>query len=503
MEQRNDHAKSQRARLTCSRCHRRKIKCDKQIPCGNCLKKGLGHVCNREEDVVVGQPSELDNGANNSTVRALLHRMSQLEAMLQQNPQSSTAPSERSQTPNAGLTLPASPDVNHQQDIPRNETTPIRVFAEASQDDTDAATVLEFLAWGRKKDSDFINAPEHQSGPRQPVVAQEHVASITTSGFTEGIKSAQLDVLEALLPSRDHISLLVEYHNTSLLWYHESYSSKTFSDDLCTFFAEYGASVRHPNLNMQWLALLFAILTGSMTCSSPSTCRAWGFSDEEQSTLSLHWYEASVTCLEMARYMKEHTIYSVQAIATLTIAAHILGNSNSQSVLLAAAGRIAQSLGLQRLVSDPQTMSADQLRTSEAGKRVFVQLCTQDWFQIPFSETYSLNPRFYDTVRPLNCNDNDMIVRPDSIPTQASYCNYRYDIAALMPQLLDSTTGCKTMFTRYQQVLKYDDKMRKLATASMPTFLSSNAPVADEWPTYVSWGRRSLTICAAHKIIMM
>ena len=498
MEQQNDNHKSQRARLTCARCHRRKIKCDKQVPCDNCVKKGLGDACRRED---AGRPV-LGNSASDSTVQALLHRMTQLEAMLQHRPQS-PAPSERVQTPSASLNLPASPTTNEQRRLLVDETTPVREMAEASQDDNDAATVLEFLAWGRKKHSDFVNAPEHDSGPGQPTLVQEANASITTRFFNESIRIAQLDVLEALLPSRDHINQLIQYHHTSLLWYHGSYSSKTFSDDLHIFFAEYGGNVRHSNLNFQWLALLFAVLTGSMTCSSPSTCRAWGFSEEEQSTLSFQWYEATVTCLDMAKYIEVHTIYSVQAIATLTIAAHILGNSNSQSVLLAAAGRIAQSLGLHNLNSDPHTMTADQLRKSEAGKRVFIQLCTQDWFQIPFSESYSLHPRFYDVVRPLNCNDDDMIVKADSIPTQASYCNYRYDIAALMPQLLDSITGCNTMFTQYEQVLKYDDKMRKLATASMPTFLSNNSPVVAEWPTYVSWGRRSLTICAAHKIIMM
>lgn len=237
-------------------------------------------------------------------------------------------------------------------------------------------------------------------------------------------------------------------------------------------------------------------MTGSMTCASRATYRAWGFSNSEKPTLSLRWYEATITCLNMARYIEVHTIYSVQAIATLTISAHILGYSNSQSVLLASAGRIAQSLGLHRLGSEPVSTPPAQLRKREAGRRVFTQLCTQDWFSIPFSESYALNPSFIRTAKPLNCNDDDMKVQPQSTPTQASYCNYLYDIAALMPQLLDAMAHCNTLLTKYEQVLKYDDKMRKLATAYMPTFLLANAPVAAEWPIYVSWARRSLTICA-------
>jgi len=383
----------------------------------------------------------------------------------------------------------------------------------------DTATVLEFLAWGRKKDVDFCNDLEQESGPGRA----SHVTNGGTSStdfLTESTRSVQLDMLEALIPSRDHIVQLVSYHNDSLLWYHGSYSAKSFSNHLHMFLTDFGGKIRHEQLNLQWLALLFSILSGSMTCASKSTRHAWGFSDTETPSLSLRWYEATVTCLTMADYNEVHTIYAVQAIATLTISAHILGKSNTQSVLLACAGRVAQSLGLHRLGPETSPANLDQLRKREVGRRVFIQLCTQDWFQIPFSETYTLNPRFSITAKPLNCNDSDMVVQAQAVPTQSSYCNFRYDIAALMPQLLDATADCNTPFTKYEQVLKYDAKMRELATASIPTFLSTNSPVAEEWPSYVSWARRSLTICAgkymvtsgvfayadtqtAHKIIMM
>lgn len=484
----------QRARLTCTQCHRRKIRCNKHIPCDSCIRRGVASLCSRGRDVGIptptGPPHEEDA---NDTVRALLQRVAQLEARIDRGQPS---PEQRRLGSSSITQQTHSPTPEPHQPTALPVVDPTSDAREVT-DDIDAATVLEFLAWGRKKDSDFLNAPEHEAGPRQlgSTPGQDDSASVTNI-LTDSTKTVQLDVLEALLPSKNHIMLLAEYHNSSLLWYHGSYSSKIFSDDLHVFLNECNGDVRHGQLNLQWLALLFSILTGSITCASPATCHTWGFSDVERPTLALRWYEATVTCLNMANYIQTHTIYSVQAIATLTIAAHILGQSNSQSVLLSSAGRIAQSLGLQRLQSGLSN-SPDQLRKSEVGKRVFIQLCTQDWFSIPFSETYSLNPRFISsTIRPINCNDNDMVVHPESTPTQASYCNYRYDIAALMPQLLDAMAGCNTMFTKYEQVLKFDDKMRKLATASMPTFLSSNAPVVDEWPIYVSWARRSLTICA-------
>lgn len=187
----------------------------------------------------------------------------------------------------------------------------------------------------------------------------------------------------------------------------------------------------------------------------------------------------------------------------------MLGLSNTQSVLLGAANRIAQSLGLHRLGEENLTQNSistaeiARRRKREAGRRAWCQLCTQDWFSIPFSESYSLNPSYFNTAKPLVCNDSDMLCLSQSTPSITSYCNYLFDIASLIPQLQDAVANSHTLYTKYEQVLIHDDKMRKLATASMPTFLSSNAPVASSWPIYVPWARRSLAICAAHKIIMI
>ncbi|USP77320.1 hypothetical protein yc1106_04594 [Curvularia clavata] len=493
--------KGQRPRLTCTECYKRKIKCDKKVPCSTCIRRGYASFCSREDASTSQSVSHAAHGTQRGTtvsedfVRAILERVEELESKLNErhDPPSGEAP------------------LLHPEDTPASPTHYEAVDSSAKDNEVlsspeaaDTATVLEFLAWGRKKDAEYGSSPEHNSGPRRFSIRHDDPAT-TSYSMSESSRDAQIDVLEALLPNKDHLLQLVEYHNSSLLWYHGSYSSTIFNQDMNQFFTEYDGNVRNESLNLQWLSLLFAIITGSMTCAPPSVHQSWGFSPAERTVLSQRWYEASVTCLNIAGYIEDHTVYSVQAIATLTIAAHTLGKSNSQSVLLASAGRIAQSLGLHRLrVEDENaTFSRDQLRQREMGRRVFNQLCTQDWFQIPFSESYSLNPRFYQHAKLLNCNDNDMIPQPLSTPTQASYCNYRYDIAALMPQLLDDMADCNTLFTKYEKVLHYDEKMRKLATACMPTFLSTNAPVCNEWPKYVAWARRSLAICASHKIIMI
>ena len=63
------------------------------------------------------------------------------------------------------------------------------------------------------------------------------------------------------------------------------------------------------------------------------------------------------------------------------------------------------------------------------------------------------------------------------------------------------TRAC-TPYTRYEQVLLFDKKMRKLAK-EIPGYFNVTTPIHPSWPVFIPWARRSLTICFAHKIIMI
>jgi hypothetical protein len=72
-----------------------------------------------------------------------------------------------------------------------------------------------------------------------------------------------------------------------------------------------------------------------------------------------------------------------------------------------------------------------------------------------------------------------------------------------MPQIHDAVISSNTLYTKYEQVLEYDNKLRALATDAVPKYFSVREPISPDWPPFVSWARRSLTICFAHKVIMI
>jgi hypothetical protein len=363
----------------------------------------------------------------------------------------------------------------------------------------DAATILEFLAWGRRKDPTYQDAiiqnskPDHSPGD---VTVEDEVDNANSPGYIPS------SICQMLLPTQSKVHQLVKYHMDCLLWYHGALHAATFMQELNEFYDEHNGHIDAPGVNLQWVALLFAILTGSMTCAPRSVAQSWGFHSEEQETLSKRWLKATKTCLEQAEYMAYHSIYSVQAIASLTISAHMLGYSNGLSVLLASAVRIAQGLGLHRLAEEKETNQTTRtLINREIGRRVWCQLCIQDWFSIPFTESYLLHHQGFTTPKPQN-SDDDMTTIPDHTPTVTSYSRLFYEIAALMPNLQDAISASNTPYTKYEQVLKYDRKMRTLATKHLPYYLQ-NVPLDSSWPCYVPWARRSLAISSAHKVIMI
>jgi hypothetical protein len=210
-------------------------------------------------------------------------------------------------------------------------------------------------------------------------------------------------------------------------------------------------------------------------------------------------FDVSSTCKFEANFMLTlPKRFSVQAIATLTIVAHPLGQSNSHSVMLASAVSIGQSLGLHRLVDE----NAGSVVEREIGRRVWAQLCVQDWFSIPFSEAYLINPLYSTSCLPRNCHDEDLRrTLPNSIPTITSYCRFLTGVAGLMPKLQDAMAESNTLYTKYQAVMKYDKAMRTLATSGRPIFVT-NVAVQPNWPKYIPWARRAVAISSSHKIIV-
>lgn len=374
------------------------------------------------------------------------------------------------------------------------------------------AGVLEFLTWGRGNLSDyqvktFDLLREPWKNNSKPAVADQEYSN----GFGN-TNAQQISVLQLLLPRREQLFQLIDYHIHTVLWYHACFHGETFRNELSQQYLQPNG-LQIQNVDLRWAGLLFAIMSASMACVDDKGAANWGFQRAERHKLMRQWYKASLTCLNLADYMWRHHINSISAICVLTMSGHILGFSNTQSTLHGAALKVAQGLGLQRLGpeqdevitndSDLTPARKEKIIRREVGRRVWFQLCNQDWFSIPFSEMYTIQRSHYSTTKPQHIDDQTLLPVPAHEPSPTSFTRCLNDIAAIMPQTLDALTNASTLYTKYEQVLHYDSKMRGLGADGTPSFFSAAEPFRSEWPHWIPWARRSLALCLAHKTIMI
>ncbi|KAJ5119003.1 C6 transcription factor [Penicillium atrosanguineum] len=154
--------------------------------------------------------------------------------------------------------------------------------------------------------------------------------------------------------------------------------------------------------------------------------------------LAMVCYQKSIESLNQADFMKNHSLFSVQAICLLIYIGHNTGDSDRISVLLASGSRIAQCLAIHRLGPDhkssisqctDQILRTRRLIDREISKRVWWFLVRQDWLQIPFNNTYNIHPSQFNTPMPRNCDeeafkmvvDGEVIQHDQDQYTQGSY----------------------------------------------------------------------------------
>ena len=408
----------------------------------------------------------------------------------------------------------------------------MRQVAPSSHQPSRAADEPRSPTWG----SDLSSDSESSYTPSS-IIENTRAESFTNATHSSlansGPRDTQKQHLQTLVPSKSRITRLVEYHEQFLLWYHGCVHGPTFRMDLKKAL-QGSDDLQLKSLDFRWSALLFSIMTASLTCSSDSVANSWGFTKAQKHGLSKQWYEASVACLRLGDYTTKFSLYSIQAIQVLGISAHAIGFSDDQFVFCGAAFRIAQNLGLQRLAQEPEldnfpTISAGtslpreylfirrevgrrevgrrevgrrEVGRREVGRRIWARMCTQDWFSIPSSDMYTINKHHFTTTRPGRIDDENMKLAGDRVVVATDSVNLLYDIASLMADFHDSITAMSDPAAKYDQVLRYDSKMRVLGTQSMRHLFSTETTKASgsQW---VRWFKSVASIVQAHKIIMI
>jgi hypothetical protein len=150
-----------------------------------------------------------------------------------------------------------------------------------------AATVLEFLAWGRLKDSNLTSGLRDSSAvqdaipyPDKDIIQTTQAWGLSPSSVSAShmtMETLQISQIQEMLPDKEQVMLLFEYHADWLLFMHCSFHVQTFRRELEQFYSNDHGIISRTSSGLQWAALLFAIICGSMTCAKPTQVTRWSF----------------------------------------------------------------------------------------------------------------------------------------------------------------------------------------------------------------------------------
>ncbi|KAK4496073.1 hypothetical protein PRZ48_012052 [Zasmidium cellare] len=287
-----------------------------------------------------------------------------------------------------------------------------------------------------------------------------------------------LSSLQQLLPPKQSILQLVDFHGHSLQWYHGSMSSRSFRQELCSAPQSID-SIYLRGLDLQWCALLFATLAASLTIASEPTVTAWGFSNQRRKDLSRLWYRAASQSLDLAASVQQPGICTVQAVQVLFMSAKSLGYLEKQMHLFGVAHKTALDLGYEQLPYEATLdmltppPSFEQLVSEEpvTNQMIWTQLCLQEWLATRAIDILTTN-------RLLRTNESthatgDYILPGHAISIQVNpqlstildtdFCIFLDRVAQIAAGHFESSCNMPEESSSYIDVLDLDQKLRVLS----------------------------------------
>ncbi|GAA5924076.1 uncharacterized protein JCM15063_005540 [Sporobolomyces koalae] len=415
-----------RAVLSCGECKRRKVKCDRKIPCATCIARGQPEKCAWEDPLArpEGQPFALA-----SQYEEVIARLDRIESFLDSLPSDI-----RNQAIKAGSVPP--PGQSHFDAAPSPTKLDGDLGASVShsmQVTAPSPAGLDFLA------SAIEMVPCSRPRP-QPANPQQHVeptraeTSIValpmrfegpTKAVSHGLdlcfsESEMLDQRDrvlgkiyGLLPTSALAHQLVMAYFEDVSWFYSILHPPAF---LAEFerFEEMLMSGRHYQVDVAWLGIFFAVL--SLGLDGAQSLQIDSLPLKSKAETSAAWYAASLRLFHMSNWPDKPQFRQVQLVALYGQLNLTSGGGTDMGGFmsyLAIGIRIAQKLRLHQLGTDPQTMPPDDIAYPKGKNSVKRQTAIRVWGIIAFLDivtannkvgAYLVNPTQVTTPPPENLN---------------------------------------------------------------------------------------------------
>ncbi|GJN89171.1 hypothetical protein Rhopal_002145-T1 [Rhodotorula paludigena] len=464
--------------LSCGECKRRKIKCDRKIPCSACLKRGEANSCNWEDAKIEPEKQPFALVAD---VEEMRERLSLIERFINKLPQPlKTAFAElgithMGQVPNKDLKQEDVGDFGAFSAYEGSSSVNKGVIQEQA---ADSLGVIDNLIFGTIASTSTTTAEQTGTPDLTPmlttIVAPRVIyvtpATPTNLGLDPCFSQAELDAeykrtMEKIythLPDKRRSRQMVEQYFEQFDWFFTILHHKTFWAENDRFW-EMVEGGRKLEVDPTWLAIYFLILAlscdESMHIANPGTPDESGVWEEESA--KFHAFAVRVTVF----------------FACWTLISAHGGEFGRFSSWLACAIRAAQKMGLHQLTDDPENMPPDDPAWPPGKNALKRESALRLWGYLTFFDhlaasarfkAYTIHPSHTTTPALSNVNSADLsptdwhiTPNPRSVLTDASLEYHKLQMARISRKTFDLLIAGSEGFN-YGTILELDKDYRDM-----------------------------------------
>ncbi|QPG74543.1 hypothetical protein FOA43_001874 [Brettanomyces nanus] len=429
--------KQKRKTLVCTQCSKRKVKCNKEIPCSNCVRRKEAYLCRR--------PFENDN---------MYHRIRRITGKVENS--GSFDPISKSSS--LGPTIASVGIDQPHTDIQAR----IQARLRQQQQQSTRPTVLEIehpsiLQHTRSPLLSNASIENYMSSLRSLTFGYTHMNGLLPpeESMPNGSKESSEWTTHRLRQLMSKMTYRTSYllcsfacKYTTFLHYgvvdqlfmedHERFwkSADNMNHSLWEVVQNYKEN-KESTLDVKyWLSLYYAMLCVGVYFSVDRLSGQYPYTTEEMAELPRTLFKASLECLEETRFVERADIRTIQIYCVLTTCLHALGNVYIHKQLLSVVVGIAKALRLDRVPPD----------TSTSGKPNFYrEVSRRLWYSFFIVDSVSNVPRRligeFTTAFPRLISTSELLGETPEAAEGAYYAGFTSDCKIELPSPSDDISG--------------------------------------------------------------
>ncbi|KAE8383478.1 hypothetical protein BDV26DRAFT_251807 [Aspergillus bertholletiae] len=491
------HRKGQ---YSCEFCRARKLRCDRPLPCTNCVSRGK--TCHFGPSA--GQQS---TRAPRTGISSAVRLQQQQQVVSHPTPPPPQLSSPHPSGPDEGLLVEIQALRKLAQDLesrvvrstgrqPDNNGGDCPLLPAHTSPESSGVEIGAASPSSLGQVSQVVAHLEHVSmvqNPQEPIYGgdlvfkAEHIRTIPrVPSYT-----VQLGKLTRCvwLPLHEEARVLLDKFITNVSYIHHVVHHPSLPATIDTIYRH--ISDQEP-VKPGHLVLLLSIVT--------SATHAWTSHDDAEGEGTLFsspaeanaqtslWIKATYDVLNTGQNCPALSLETIQGIIILSfIICNLEGVSRRYRSLISTGLLLSRELGLHRIDHEPNAASRDIIE-AEMGRRVWWYLIATDWllaarYDGPGEGVYQANPRQMIVKKPHNINDVDLLDAglpldsPISQPTEMSYFLQRLRLAEISRSIVDHNPMTATSAggaSHYAHVTAMDFELDQMIQ-DIPSFLHLDA----------------------------